>query len=204
MKTNEPLIPVRSVVLLPRWLLIASIALCSVLGLGCIGLMVWGAVMVDHPGGRWGLIGGGFGGLIGCAGGMFGTLRDWRRRLPPPPLLRHLLHDAPMPFYRYTFWPAVAATIVGLALLPFCERVAWQPFLQTGGILAFCSGGAELIRRHTTKQARALFALYADGALEPADANAIGEAIAKDPAFAEELRAYRAISEQVRRLASGA
>jgi hypothetical protein len=201
MKKNEPPIPVRSVVCLPRWLLVSAVALCSVLALGCIALIVWGAVMVDDTGGRWRLNGGGLGGLIGCAGGLFGTLCDWRRRLPAPPLLQHLQHDTPLPFYRRVFWPALGVFLLGIVLgCIWNERAIWHGIVQTGGMLAFLSGVMEAVRRHTTQQARALFALYADGALAPSDAAAIDDAIAKDPKFAEELRAYQAISEQVRQL----
>ena len=203
MKKNEKPIPVRSVVCLPRWLMLSGVVLCCALGLGCLGLMVWGAVMDDETGGRWGLIAGGFGGLIGCAGGLYGTLNDWRRRVPATLLLRHLQNDRPYPFYRQMFWPALAAFVLGLGLLGFCERFVWQPLLQGGGILAFLSGVMEASRRHTTKQARALFALYADSALSPEDGAAIDDARRKDAKFDAEVRAFQALGERVRELTGG-
>jgi hypothetical protein len=202
MKKNDKPIPVRSVVVMPRWMMVSGVVLCSVLALGCVGLMVWGALMHDETGGRWGAIVGGFGGLIGCAGGLYGTLTDWRRRYPATLLFAQLRNDKPATFYR-VFWPAVAAFLLGVVLLFCCERYVWQPFLQIGGMLAFVSGVMEAMRRHTLKKARALFALYADGALAADDAAAIDDARTKDAKFDAEVRAFQQISEQVRRVASG-
>ena len=203
MNKNAAPIPVRSVVVMPRWLMLGGVALSIALGLGCIGLMVWGAVMRDDTGGRWGLIGGGFGGLIGCAGALYGTLNDWRRRLPATFLFRYLQNDRPNPFYR-VFWPALAAFVLGLGLACIWNsQVVWHGLVQTGGILAFCSGTIEVIRRHTKKQARALFALYADGALEPDDAAAIDDARRKDAGFDADVRAFQALGERVRELTGG-
>jgi hypothetical protein len=53
------------------------------------------------------------------------------------------------------------------------------------------SGGMELVRRHTAKQARALFALCADGALAADDAAAIDDARRKDATFDAEVRTLR-------------
>lgn len=203
MKKNDKPIPVRSVICLPRWMMVSSVVLCSVLALGCVGVMIWGALMVDDTGSRWGLIGGGFGGLIGCAGGLFGTLADQRRRFPAPLLFAQLKNDAPAPFYR-VFKPALALAVLGLVLVCFWnERAIWHGMVQTGGMLAFMSGVMEAMRRHTLKQARALFALYADGALDPADAAAIDDARSKDAKFDAEVRAFQQIGEEVRRVASG-
>ncbi len=202
MKTNETPIPVRSVVCLPRWLMSASVTLCLVLLLGCLAFVVYGIGWVEEPGRRWGAIGGGLGGAIGCLGGLYGTLNDWYRRLPATALLWHVQNDAPLPFYRRVFWPSLAAFGLGLILLCFCERVVWQPFLHVGGMLAFMSGGMELIRRHTTRQARALFAVYSDHTLEPADAAAIDDARRKDAKFDAEVRAFQELGERLRGLAN--
>jgi len=203
MNKNEKPIPVRSVVILPRWLMLAAVVLCSALMLGCLGLVVYGFAFVDGPG-RWGYIGGGFGGLLGCAGGLYGTLADWHRRLPATILLAQVQNDQPMLFYRRAFWPALAVTVLGLGLACIWnERAIWHGLVQTGGMLAFMSGAMELMRRHTTKQARALFALYADGALDAADAAAIDDARSKDAKFDAEVRNFQAVGEQLRRLTGG-
>ncbi|MFY9345372.1 MAG: hypothetical protein WAT39_22970 [Planctomycetota bacterium] len=204
MKANATPIPVRSVVCLPRWLVRAAVAVCIVLLLGCLGLVTWGALFVDESGRRWGAIGGGLGGAIGCLGGLWGTLNDWRRRLPATVLLRHVQHDAPLPFYTRVFWPALAAFVLGIVLgCIFQHRAIWHGLVQTGGMLAFISGCLELVRRHTTKQARALFALYADGALAPEDAAAIDDARQKDAKFDAEVREFQALGERVRELTAG-
>jgi hypothetical protein len=199
MKKNDKPIPVRSVIAVPRWLMVSVAVLSLAFGLGCVATIVYGAMMVDDTGSRWGYIGGGFGGLIGCAGAVVGTLCDWSRRLPATLLLRLVQNDAPAPFYR-VFWPSTAAFVLGLGLLFCCERFVWQPLLQLGGILAFLSGAMEVIRRHTTNQARALFALYADGALDPADTAAIEDARAKDPQFDAEVRAFQELGARIEQL----
>lgn len=203
MKKNEKPIPVRSVRILPRWAMIGSVTVCVVLLLGCLGLVVYGLVAVDEPGRRAGAVGGGLGGAIGCLGALYGTLNDWRRRLPANWLFHSLQHDAPLPFYRRVFWPATIAFALGLVLLTCCDRVVWQPFLHVGGMLAFMSGAMELARRHTTKQARALFGLYVDGTLAAEDAAAIDDARRKDAKFDAEVKAWQEVGEQVRRLANG-
>lgn len=204
MKKNDKPIPVRSVVCLPRWLTIAGVSLCCVLLLGCLGFVGYGIWFVDEPARRWGAIGGGLGGAVGCLGGLYGTLRDWRRRLPAPALLWHLRHDTPLPFYRRAFWPALIVFVVGIALgCIWNHRAIWHGVVQTSGMLTFLAGSMELIRRHTTKQARALFGLYADGALAADDAAAIDDARRKDAAFDAEVRAFQEVGEQVRRLTGG-
>jgi hypothetical protein len=202
MKKNEPPIPVRSVVILPRPLMWISVGVCSALALGCVGLIVWGLVFAEGRDARWGAAGGGLGGLIGCAGGLFGTLRDWHRRLPATQLLRHVRHDAPLPFYRRAFWPALALFVAGVAAgCVWHERAIWQGVVQPAGMIAFLSGGMELIRRHTTRQARTLFVLYVDGTLAAEDRAAIDDARAKDPAFDAEVHAWQRVGEQVQQLA---
>jgi hypothetical protein len=202
MNKNELPIPVRSVCILPRWVMRTSVGVCGGLLLLCLGIVVYGLGWVDEPARRWGAIGGGLGGAIGCLGGLYGTLCDWRRRLPASWLFTQLQHDHPLWFYRRVFWPAAIAFALGLGLLPWSQRFVWQPFLQVGGMLALMSGGTELIRRHTVKLARALFALYADGALSEEDAAAIDDARRKDAAFDAEVRAFQALGERVRRLTS--
>ena len=205
MKKNEPPIPVRSVVCLPRWLVRASVALCGTLLLGCLGCVAYGIGWVDEPARRWGAIGGGLGGAIGCLGGLFGTLRDWRRRLPAPALLRHLRYDTPLQFYERVFRPALAAFVLGLGLgCVWDHRAIWHGLVQVGGMLAFVSGSMELIRRHTTTQARALFALYADGLLAADDAAAIDDARRKDPEFAADVRAFQKLGDRLRSLVNDA
>lgn len=200
MKKNATPIPVRSVVCLPRWLMVGSVGTCGLLMAACFGGVVYGIGWVEGPG-RWGWIGGCLGGAGGCAGGLYGTLCDWRRRLPAPALLAHLQHDEPSQFYRRVFWPALAAAALGLALLlGDAPRWAWQGLLHPGGMLALMSGGMECIRRHTTTRARALFALYADGALDAADMAAIDGARQQDAKFDAEVRAWQQVGARVQEL----
>ena len=79
----------------------------------------------------------------------------------------------------------------------------WHGMVQTSGILTFISGSIEVMRRHTTRQARAVFALYADGALEPEDTAAIDDAREKDEEFDADVVTYLEISEQVSEFAAG-
>lgn len=203
MNKNAVPIPVRSVVCLPRWMMLTGVTVCSVLLVACLALAAHGIIWAEARGSRWGAIGGGLGGAIGCLGGLYGTLNDWYRRLPAKTLLWCVQHDEPMPFYRRVFWPAVVVGTVGIVIgCLWSHRAIWQGVVQTSGILAFIAGSQELIRRHTTRQARALFALYADGALAADDADAIDAARRQDAAFDEEVRAFQAIGERVRRLTS--
>lgn len=204
MKRNEPPIPVRSVVCLPPWLTIASVVLCGGLMLCGLALIVHGLTFTS-TGARAGWIGGGLGCFVGASGGLFGTWMDWRRRLPAPALLAHVNNDKPLLVYRWGFWPALIALAAGLALLVGSgSRTAWFSLVQIGGMFAFLSGSLEMIRRDTTKRARALFALYADGALSPEDAAAIDDARAKNPRFDAAVREFQALSDRVRRLTEGA
>lgn len=200
MKKNAIPIPVRSVVCLPRWLMASAVAVCS-LGIAAgVGLAVYGLVCApSHELGGW--LGGGLGSALGCAGGLLGTLYDWRRRLPANALFGVLQHDQPAHFYRRVFWPGLAAFLLGLALLlGDAHRALWQPLLHVGGVLAFISGSIECIRRHTTAKARALFALYADGALDAADMAAIDDARTKDAKFDADVRAWQQLGARMRDL----
>lgn len=203
MKKSEPPIPLRSVVGIPPWLFWIGTLVsggCMLLGLG---LIVYGLCTASGPElGGW--IGGGIGCLGGGGGGLFGTLCDWRRRMPAPIVFAHLHHDAPSPFYRRVFWPAVATTVLALGLGIVFGHWRWlQGFLQTGAILAIASGSMEAARRHTARQARTVFALYADGLLDADATAAIDDARAKDPAFAKALAEYQRVADDVQRFANG-
>lgn len=201
MRTDEPSVPLHSVVLLPRWLMLAGAATSIAAILAGVVLIVLGLSSAATGGPRGGLIGGGAGCLIGGAGALFGTMRDWHRRLPANVLLRHVQNDVPLAFHRRVFWPAVVILAIGVAAgLVWNHRAIWQGVVQPSAMLAFLSGVLEVIRRHSTRGARAVFALYADGVLDPTDARAIDDARAKDAAFDAELRSYLAIGEQVRAL----
>ena len=203
MRRDEAPIPLRSIVCLPRWLMVVCVATSvAAMLLGC-ALIVYGIGWAETGGRLGGAIGGGIGCVIGGAGGLFGTLRDWNRRLPASTFLSLVRNDVPHPFYRRVFWPAVAALAVGLlAGLLWNHRAIWHGVVQTSAILAFVSGASEAARRHSTRRARAVFALYADGLLDPEDAAAIDDARAKDPAFDTDLTRYVEVGEQVRAFAS--
>lgn len=202
MKRHEPPIPVRSVVCLPRWLMLGGVALsaaCIAAGLA----MIAHAIGWAEPGARGGWIGGAVGCLLGGGGGLFGTLNDWHRRLPATALWQHLRNDQPNPFYRRAFWPALALLAVGLVVGCFWpSRVIWHGVVQSSAILVFAGGAIEAARRHTARQARAVFALYADGLLDGDDAAAIDHARARDPGFDAALRAWSQLSTELRAFAS--
>ena len=71
-----------------------------------------------------------------------------------------------------------------------------------GLLLATIVGFLGALNRHLHRQAAAVFAVYAEGALDPADARAIDAARAADPAFDAAVRDYLRINalvvEQVR------
>lgn len=207
MKRQEKPIPVRSVIGLPRWMMLAGVALgggCMLAGVGLLVYMVAATPTTNPRGWYGGLIGGAVGCLGGGAGALFGTLADWRRRMPAAALLHHVQNDRVLPFYRRVFWPALAIALVATAI--GCIFGHWRilhGFLQTGWMLAVMSGSMEAARRHTTKQARAVFALYADGVLEPADAAAIDDARSKDPKFDAAVREFQQVAAQLRELGSG-
>jgi hypothetical protein len=199
MKKNEPPIPLRSVVCLPRWLMIGGVALSAACMLAGVVMAVYGSLTASG-GALGGWLGGAFGCVIGGAGGLFGTLADWRRRLPAPLLFAQLQRDQALPFFR-VFWPALAAVIVGLVLACFWDsRIVWHGLVQTGGILAFASGCQEAIRRHSNQKARAVFTLYADGMLDGADAAAIDDARKKDPKFDAAVQEFQRVAAELRRL----
>lgn len=199
MRRDEPPIPLRSIVCLPRWLMLAGAAISVAAMLFGVAAIGYGILRAANDAGVGGAIGGGIGCLIGGAGGLFGTLRDWNRRLPATAFLLQVRNDVPHPFYRRVFRLAVAALAVGvLAGILWNHRAIWQGVVQTSGILAFISGTLEATRRHSVRQARAVFALYADGLLDAADTAAIDDARAKDPRFDADLRRYLEVGEQVR------
>ncbi len=207
MKSIEKPIPVRSVVGLPRWMMLSGVILggaCMVAGLG-LTIYTFTATRTTSPNSWYGgLLGGAVGCFGGGAGALFGTLADWRRRLPAAPLLYHLQNDRVLPFYRRVFWPALAVAVIATTI--GCVFGHWrilQGFLQAGWMLTFMSGSMEAVRRHTTKQARAVFALYADGVLDPADAAAIDDARKKDPKFDAAVREFQRVAAQLRELSSG-
>jgi len=204
MKRNEQPIPLRSIIILPRWMMIGGVGLASALMLAGVAMLVY-AIGWCEGGELVGMIGSAFGCVVGGAGALWGTLRDWTRRLPATVYLRHLNNDQISPMYRKVFWPALTVFVLGLFTACFLwnSRVIWQGVLQTSGILLFISGSIEAMRRHTVQQARAVFALYADGALGPEDTAAIDDARAKDSKFEDDVKAYLQISDRVSAFAAG-
>lgn len=191
MKKVPAPIPLATVVLLPRWLLTCGVVLSS----ACIaaGFVLLGYGLATASGSA---LGGYVGGAIGCigggGGGLFGTLRDWSRRIPAPALLACLRYEHPLRFYRLVFWPAL--TVFGLGIvagLIWGGPAIWHGMVQTGGMLAFMSGVQEVGRRHMHRVATAIFTLYAEGVLDPRDAAAIDDARRKDPDFDAAVIAHR-------------
>lgn len=204
MKKSEQPIPLRSIIILPRWMMIGGVALSGACILAGLVMIVY-AVGLEESGKRVGWIGSAIGCVLGGGGGLVGTICDWKRRLPATVYLRYINNDKVSPMYRKVFWPALTVLVTGLVIGCFIwsHRVIWHGMVQTGGILTFISGSIEAMRRHTTGQARAVFALYADGALEQEDTAAIDDARAKDHKFDDHVLAYLEISEQVSEFAAG-
>ena len=213
MKKPEIPIPLRSVVGLPPWLMWTGVVVSGLCMLGGLVMIVQGIVTgvtatevydATVRGRTAGAIGGGIGCLIGGAGGMFGTLRSWSNRIPANWLLPLVREDHTNPLYRRVFWPALAVFVLSLAI-----GVAFGPwgwlwgFLQTSGILLCISGCIEAGRRHTVRQARTVFALYADGQLDADDTAAIDDARAKVEGFDADLQDYLRVSERVRAFTNG-
>ncbi|MEM7203945.1 MAG: hypothetical protein AAF628_27035 [Planctomycetota bacterium] len=200
MKHNEPPIPLRGIVGLPRWLMVTGVVLSTACMAVGVGLAIYALGWLEG-GAMGGWLGGAFGCVVGGAGGLFGTLCDARRRFPATVYLQHLQNDRPSPFYRRTFWPAVALLVTGLVVgAVWSHRLVWHGIVQFSAILAFVGGSIEVARRHNTRQARAVFALYADGALDAEDTAAIDDARAKSSKFDADVRGYLAMSERVRAL----
>lgn len=198
MNPNEQPIPLRTIVALPRWMMLSGVALgVTSIGVG-VGLTVYAIGWVEGRGAFGGVLGGAVGCLMGGVGALVGTLVDWRRRLPATAYLQHVQHDAPTPMYRRVFWPASIALAALLIVAATCGlwRALYVP-MQTAGILAFCSGSIEAARRNTARRGRAVFALYADGMLDEGDARAVDETRSKDPEFDAEVRAYLQLSQEV-------
>jgi len=202
-KQQQP-IPLRSIIILPRWMMISGVALASVCMLAGFVMLVYAIGWTSGS-----ELGGWIGGAVGCIGGgagaLFGTLGDWKRRLPATVYLHHLNNDQPSVMYRRFFWPALVVFVIGLFVGSFVwnNRAVWHGLVQTGGILAFIGGSMEAMRRHSTHQARAVFALYADGALDNEDTEAIDDARQKDAKFDAEVEAYLEVSDRVRAFTAG-
>jgi len=198
MKKNDAPIPLRSIVCMPRWLMLGGVVLSG----GCIaaglGMVVYAIGWAEGAGAVGGSIGGAVGCIIGGAGGLFGTLNDWYRRLPATVYLQQVQHDEPHPMYRRAFWPALITLVVALTVaLVFDIWAACYGLIQLGAIMTFISGTIEVMRRHSTRRARAVFALYADGMLEEHDTQAIDDTREKNASFDADVRAYLHISQQV-------
>ncbi|MCA8976980.1 MAG: hypothetical protein KDC98_19810, partial [Planctomycetes bacterium] len=96
------------------------------------------------------------------------------------------------------------ALVIGLVLGCFWNhRVVWQGLVQTSAILGFIAGVIEASRRHSTRQAKAVFALYADGVLAAEDAAAIDDARQKDAKFDAEVRAWLELDDRLHVLMNG-
>ncbi len=202
-KHNQP-IPLRSITIVPRWLMISGVVLSGACILAGIVMSIY-AIGWEEPGRRSGWIGGAIGCVLGGGGGLVGTLCDQNRRLPATVYLRYYINnDKATPMYRIVFWPALVVLCIGLIIgcLVWSHPVIWQGVVQWSGLLTFLSGSIEAMRRYTTRQARAVFALYADGALEPVDTAAIDDARAKDVKFDDAMVTYLELREQATALAA--
>lgn len=133
-----------------------------------------------------------------------------RARIRPQHLFRYVQPKSPRPSrapgrrFRSATIVAAAALVVLLAFLAL-----WAgPGLDLGPraiattivnvVLVFATiGFAASVRRHQHRQAIALFALYAEGVLDPEATRTIDEARAADPAFAAAVCDYLRIHDQV-------
>lgn len=190
---RDTLMPVRSVVLLPTWAIRGGIAVALLAMFTGILLAVYGLTTASgNELGGW--LGGAFGCLVGGGGAFAGVWFAARARLPALHLWQAMQRTEPLALYRRLFRPGLVLTVLGgIVGVGFDSAAVRIGLLQPAAIVTTIAGLLELERRHSLAAARALFALYADGALTPDDAAAIDDARAKVPAFDAEVRAWRAL-----------
>ncbi|MCA8974767.1 MAG: hypothetical protein KDC98_08595, partial [Planctomycetes bacterium] len=95
MKRDAKPIPLQSIVCLPRWLMVLGVAISGAGMLAGVGFLVFAIGWAEGRNEVGGAIGAAVGCLFGGGGGLFGTLGDWRRRLPATVYLPMLKNDTP-------------------------------------------------------------------------------------------------------------
>lgn len=190
---RDTLIPIRSVVLLPTWAIRGGHAVAATVMAAGLVLAAHGLATADGQ-----ELLGWLGAAVGCLGGGGGAFAGvWfaaRARLPAPRLWQAMQRTEPLSFYRRLFAPGLVLTVVGLIVgVGLDSAPVRHGLLQPAAIVTTLAGMLEWERRHNLAAARALFALYADGALAADDAAAIDDARAKVPAFDAEVRAWRTL-----------
>jgi hypothetical protein len=195
---HDRYIPLRSVTLMPRWAYVATAAFCWLTIAAGAALVVWGALGAD-PGRIGGGIGGGLGCMIGGLGGLWGTRKDWLRRPNPLMLLQHLQGSSIVPFAKSWMWVGVLMTAAGLALWLAGSPGARSPLFM-GLVWIWVGVVMRAMHAHLLRRARAVFTLYAEGLLAPAEAAVIDDARAKDAGFDRRVREFQQLNDQVREL----
>lgn len=178
---------------LPGWMSLSGVSLAAGCMLAGLGMLAY-AIVEAAAGAGFAELGGVYGSALGCliggGGALFGVLRDRHRRLPATALLFHVQNDRPIPLYRIVFFPALTVFVIVAGFALSFDDLPLFGLLQTSGMLAFLGGTLEAARRHTTRQARDVFACYAAGSLDPANTAAIDEARRLDEAFDAGLREH--------------
>ena len=197
---RQKYLSIASVTVMPRavYVLASSLAWLTIVA-GAI-LCLWASFGADT-----GRIVGGWGGGLGCAlgglGALYGTKKDWQRRPNPVLLLHHLQGRSIVPMARIWFWNALLVLVIGLVLM-LCgqPKALWLSPVFMGSIWMVCAAFLRAMHAHLLRRARAVFTLYAEGVLEPADAVAIDDARAKNPDFDRAVREHQKINAALREL----
>jgi hypothetical protein len=194
MKTNEPLIPLAGVRMVPRnlmralfWVGIAFAVIAATMVLG--GLIAGELERVLQQA----LVGFGIA-AYACATSMLASRSDRRARVTAPLLWKHLQPRPPLP--ARTFVVAFVLVVLAVGLVGGWER-ALRIGLPGLGMLAGSLGYVVLHRRQMHRQATVVFTLYADGVLDADATAAIDDARAKDADFDAAVREHQRVCAQV-------
>lgn len=209
MKTDQKPIPLASVVMFPPWFRTFTIGIGTAGVLMAIVTVIAVATGAVEPPQGERLAGM----LVTLGASLFAFFLAWalpRARIRPQNLFLHIRKRAPAsrPPSRargLLILFAIAALVVGTA--GTCYGWGSRQMAMTvvnSLLLVAIVGSLGAVTRHLHRQAIAVFAVYAEGSLDPADAHAIDAARAADPAFDAAVRDYLRINalvvEQVRSL----
>jgi hypothetical protein len=199
MKADAVPIPLTSIPLFPRWLASVAVALGTLgvlLAIGTVAAIAAGWVGVPRGEQLAGM-------LVTLGASLLSfVLAWWLRRacVRAKSLFAHVQRGSPRPVF------LVLLMLAGCFLLASLAAGAWWGWgerqmamlVVDAAVVAATASGLEAVRRRLHQQAVAVFAVYAEGALDPADARAIDAERASDPAFDQALREYVRINALVR------
>jgi len=190
MKTNEPLIPLAGVCMVPRNLMRAmfrvGIAFALIATMMILGGLIAGELerVLQQALVTYGIA------AYAWVTAMFSSRSDRRPRVTAPLLWKHLQPRPPLP---------VRTIVVVFVLVVLAAGLVggWELALRIGvpgtGMLAGALGYVVLHRRQMHRQATVVFALYADGVLDADATAAIDDARAKDAGFDAAVREHQRV-----------